>query len=145
MDHASAGIAGLQTIPVTTPPPDFRPGVGEPETDTTGIILYVMNVELVGTTDDPADTFSGLLAAIEKRHDDFARAGCRATDHGIEFLPDVDATEAEARAVWERAMAGTAATAAERAQKRAQKDRHDPALIQLSPFGPRATPRRERP
>ncbi len=131
----------LQTIPVTTPPPDLRPGVGEPETDTTGIILYVMNVELVGTTDDPADTFSGLLAAIEKRHDDFARAGCRATDHGIEFLPDVDATEAEARAVWERAMAGTAATAAERAQK----DRHDPALIQLSPFGPRATPSRERP
>ncbi len=29
--------------------------------------------------------------------------------------------------------------------RRAKKDRHDPALIQLSPFGPRATPRRERP
>lgn len=51
-----------------------------------------------------ADTFSGLLAAIEMRHVDFARAGCRATDHGIEFLPDVDATEAEARAIWERAI-----------------------------------------
>jgi glucuronate isomerase len=127
-------------------------------------ILARMHVELVGTTDDPADslqwhqaiansslrtrvvptfrpdaavkvrqpqrvqawarrladaaglgtdTFAGLVAAIDKRHDDFAAAGCRATDHGLEYLPDTTCTEAEARAIWERAIAGTAATAAE--------------------------------
>jgi glucuronate isomerase len=50
-----------------------------------------------------ADTFPGLLAALEKRHADFARAGCRATDHGLEYLPDVTCTDAEAAAIWERA------------------------------------------
>jgi glucuronate isomerase len=130
-------------------------------------ILRKMNVELVGTTDDPADpldwhhaiassgfparvvptyrpdaalkvrdpdrvqawarrlsaaagiaadTFPGLLAALEKRHDDFAAAGCRATDHGLEHLPDVDCTAADADAIWTRAMAGTPATRTEAEQ-----------------------------
>ncbi len=57
-----------------------------------------------------ANTFPGLLAALEKRHADFARAGCRATDHGLEYLPDVTCTDAEAAAIWERALAGTPAT-----------------------------------
>jgi glucuronate isomerase len=124
-------------------------------------ILRRFNVELVGTTDDPADplewhgkiaasdsatrvvptfrpdaalkvrqpdrvrawarrlgnasgiaadTFPGLLAALDKRHADFASAGCRATDHGLEYLPDVACTDAEAATIWERAMAGTPAT-----------------------------------
>ena len=130
-------------------------------------ILARMGVELVGTTDDPADTLEwheriaasrvatrvvptyrpdqalkvqqperlrawarrlaeaagggtdtlpGLLTALDKRHADFAAAGCRATDHGLESLPDVDCTAGEARTIWERAMAGTAATAAEAAK-----------------------------
>jgi glucuronate isomerase len=124
-------------------------------------ILRHMNVELVGTTDDPADdldahhriatsgfrvrvvptfrpdaagkvrqpdrlaawarrlsdaagsaadTFPGLLAALDRRHDDFAAAGCRATDHGLEFLADADCTDAEAASIWKRALAGTPAT-----------------------------------
>jgi glucuronate isomerase len=124
-------------------------------------ILERMNVELVGTTDDPADdldahhriatsgfrvrvvptfrpdaagkvrqpdrlaawarrlsdaagsaadTFPGLLAALDRRHDDFAAAGCRATDHGLEFLADADCTDAEAASIWKRALAGTPAT-----------------------------------
>ena len=127
-------------------------------------ILSRMNVELVGTTDDPADslewhdaiaasgcatrvvptfrpdaalkvhepsrvqawarrladaagigadTFSGLLAALERRHAAFAAAGGRATDHGLACLPDTDCTESEAATIWQRAMAGTAATPAE--------------------------------
>jgi len=60
-----------------------------------------------------ADTFPGLLAALDKRHADFAAAGCRATDHGLEYLPDVDCTDAEATAIWQRTMAGTPATRAE--------------------------------
>jgi glucuronate isomerase len=57
-----------------------------------------------------ADTFPGLLAALEKRHADFARAGCRASDHGLEYLPDADCTDGEATEIWERAVAGTPAT-----------------------------------
>ena len=57
-----------------------------------------------------ADTFTGLLAAIDRRHADFAAAGCRATDHGLARLPDVDCTDAAAATIWERAIAGTAAT-----------------------------------
>ena len=128
---------------------------------TTRGILRRMNVEVVGTTDDPADslewhdriardafttkvvptfrpdaavrvhepgrvqawarrlsdaagcgadTFAGLIAAIDKRHADFAAAGCRATDHGLFRVPDSDCTEAAAATIWHRAMAGTAAT-----------------------------------
>jgi glucuronate isomerase len=127
-------------------------------------ILRRMNVEVVGTTDDPADdlawheairrrpfgtrvvptfrpdaalklhdpdrvrgwarrlsdaagigadTFAGLVAALDRRHADFAAVGCRASDHGLLRVPDVEATAAEAAAVWQRAMAGTAATPAE--------------------------------
>ena len=60
-----------------------------------------------------ADTFAGLQAALERRHADFAAAGCRATDHGVEYLADTDCTDAEARGIWERAVAGTAASTAE--------------------------------
>jgi len=127
-------------------------------------ILKMMKVEVVGTTDDPADsldyhhaiaktnfatrivptfrpdaclkvhlpervkawatrlsqqtgrgadTFAGLMDGLQKRHDDFAAAGCRASDHGLDYLPDATCTEAEAKAIWENAMAGQAASAHE--------------------------------
>ena len=130
-------------------------------------ILTRMNVELVGTTDDPADplewhdriarsalatrvvptfrpdaalavhrpeqlrswvrrlsdvagiaadTFGGFVAALDRRHADFAAAGCRASDHGLEQLPDVDCTDAEARSVWEGALAGQAVGPLERSR-----------------------------
>ncbi|MFM8805143.1 MAG: glucuronate isomerase, partial [Planctomycetia bacterium] len=63
-----------------------------------------------------ADTFTGLVAALDRRHADFAAAGCRATDHGLVRLPDADCTEAEAATIWHRAMAGTAATPGEAEQ-----------------------------
>jgi glucuronate isomerase len=63
-----------------------------------------------------ADTFAGLIAAIDRRHADFAAVGCRATDHGLLRLPDTDCTETEAATIWHRAMAGIAATPAEAEQ-----------------------------
>lgn len=127
-------------------------------------ILRRMNVELVGTTDDPADslewhqaiaksgfatrviptfrpdaalkvdqpaklqawakrlsaaagisadTLAGLVTALRKRHDDFGAMGCRATDHGLSHLPDTTCTDAEAKAIWEAAIAGRAASTAD--------------------------------
>ena len=56
-----------------------------------------------------ADTFTGLDAALTQRHDDFAAAGCRASDHGLASLADTVCTPAEAGRIWEQAMAGTPA------------------------------------
>jgi glucuronate isomerase len=105
--HAKIAATGLATRVVPTFRPDAALKLQQPER------VRAWARRLSDTAGIAADTFPGLLAALAKRHDDFAAAGCRATDHGIEFLPDVIATEAEARAIWERAMAGTAATAAE--------------------------------
>ena len=99
-------------------------------------ILKKMKVEVVGTTDDPADSLdlhhaiakSGCAtrvvptyrpdACLKVRQPErvqawakrLAAAGCRATDHGLDYLPDASCTEAEAKAIWERAIAGHAAT-----------------------------------
>jgi len=62
-----------------------------------------------------ADTFAGLVAALGIRHNDFAAAGCRATDHGIECLSDAPCTDSQAKTIWERAIAGTAASPEEAA------------------------------
>jgi glucuronate isomerase len=107
--HTQIAAAGLATRVV----PTFRPDAALKVQDPTRVRAWARRLaDAAGTG---ADTLSGLLAALDKRHDDFARAGCRATDHGIECLPDVVGTEAEARSIWERAMAGTPATAAEAA------------------------------
>jgi glucuronate isomerase len=116
--HAAIAAAGLATRVVPTFRPDAALKVRHPDK------VRAWARRLSAAAGGAADTFAGLLAALEKRHGDFAAAGCRATDHGLEFLPDVDATEAEARAVWERAMAGTAATAAEEAAFTACLMRH---------------------
>jgi glucuronate isomerase len=105
--HARIAVSDLATRVVPTFRPDAALKVQHPER------VRTWARRLSDAAGIAADTFSGLLAALAKRHDDFAAAGCRATDHGLEFLPDVAGTETEARAVWERAMAGTAATAAE--------------------------------
>ena len=65
---------------------------------------------LATATGKGADTFAGLIAGLNQRHDDFATAGCRASDHGLDYLPDAACTEAEAKAIWEAAIAGKAAT-----------------------------------
>jgi glucuronate isomerase len=57
-----------------------------------------------------ADSFRGLVTALEVRHAAFAAAGCRASDHGVEYLVADDCTDSEAATIWERAVAGIAAS-----------------------------------
>lgn len=57
--------------------------------------------------------FNGLLDALKKRHDDFHEIGGRLSDHGLESCLSEDCSEAEARRIFDRARAGTAATAEE--------------------------------
>jgi glucuronate isomerase len=122
-------------------------------------ILRNMNVEVVCTTDDPADTlehhakvkedgyevsilptfradksmaaedpkayntylsklekasnvaisnYQDLLEALRKRHDYFAEAGCRLSDHGLENFYAADYTESEVASYFEQLRSGKA-------------------------------------
>jgi len=105
--HATIAASDCPTRVVPTFRPDAALKVTQPDR------VRAWAQRLSDSSGIAADTFPGLLAAIEKRHADFAAAGCRATDHGLEYLPDVACTDAEAAAIWERAMGGTPATRAE--------------------------------
>ena len=102
--HARIAASGCPTRVVPTFRPDAALKVAWPDR------VRPWARRLAETAGLATDTFAGLLAALERRHADFARAGCRATDHGLEYLPDTDCTDAEAAAIWQRALAGTPAT-----------------------------------
>ncbi len=102
--HATIAASGLVTRVVPTFRPDAALKVRSPDR------VQSWSRRLAEASGVATDTFAGLLAALEKRHADFRAAGCRATDHGLEYLPDVECTDAEAAAIWERAMRGTPAT-----------------------------------
>jgi len=104
---ARANGAGFATRVVPTFRPDAALKVRQPER------VQAWSKRLSEAAGIGADTFAGLVAALDKRHADFAAAGCRATDHGLDSLPDTTCTDAQARSIWERAIAGTAATAEE--------------------------------
>ena len=102
--HARIAAAGIATRVVPTFRPDAALKVTQPDR------LQAWARRLAEVSGIATDSFPGLLAALAKRHADFAAAGCRATDHGLECLADVDCTDAEAATIWERALAGTPAT-----------------------------------
>jgi glucuronate isomerase len=49
---------------------------------------------------------SDLLDALDRRHGDFHRLGCRLSDHGIDRCPAEECTEAEAAAVFKEVRSG---------------------------------------
>ena len=91
--------------------PTFRPDAAARVDRPAALHAWVKRLSTI--TGTSADTLRSLLAALEQRHADFAAAGCRASDHGLLHLADADITDAEAESIWNRALAGTAATADE--------------------------------
>ena len=75
----------------------------------------------IGTLDD-------LRAALQRRHDTFHQAGCRASDHGLERIYAADYTEREAAAAFARARAGEAPAAGD-VEKLRSALLHDLALL----------------
>lgn len=57
---------------------------------------------------------SDLLAALQKRHDDFHAVGGRLSDHGLGSLPDVDCSDEEAAVIFDQALGGQAASELEK-------------------------------
>jgi glucuronate isomerase len=107
--HARIAASGFPVRVVPTFRPDAAGKVDRPDR------LAAWARRLSDAAGIAADTHAGLLAALAKRHDDFAAAGCRASDHGLEFLAAEPCTDAEAAGIWKRALGGTPATAAEAA------------------------------
>ncbi|MDD2456573.1 MAG: glucuronate isomerase, partial [Kiritimatiellae bacterium] len=58
----------------------------------------------------PVKSWDDLLAALQKRHDFFALAGCRLSDYGVETVYAAPYTEAEVRSAFSRARGGAAVT-----------------------------------
>lgn len=56
---------------------------------------------------------SDVILALEKRLDVFVSLGCRASDHGLDYIPFTDCTEQEADAVFAKAMRGESITDAQ--------------------------------
>jgi glucuronate isomerase len=63
-------------------------------------------------------TFDEFLAALQKRHDFFAAAGCVLSDYGLETVHAEAYTDAEIRSIFARVRGGGEATAAETLQFR---------------------------
>lgn len=54
---------------------------------------------------------SDLLAALQKRHDDFHAAGARLSDHGLDRCPALPCSDAEATNIFDKARSGQAVSA----------------------------------
>ncbi|MFM7183872.1 MAG: glucuronate isomerase [Planctomycetota bacterium] len=105
--HTTLAASGFAVKVVPTFRPDMAGKVHLPDA------ARVWAGRLADVSGVATDTLPGLLEALAKRHDDFAAVGCRASDHGLEALSAEQGTTAEAAAIWQRALAGTPATAAE--------------------------------
>ena len=75
---------------------------------------------LEAATETAVEDLASLLDALTLSHRRFAELGARASDHGLEFLPDVARDPSLADAAVRRARLGGAATAEERRSGRAR-------------------------
>jgi glucuronate isomerase len=107
--HAALAKSGFTTRVVPTFRPDAALKVRQPEKVT------AWSRRLSDAAGTGADTLEGLAKALAKRHEDFAAADGRATDHGLEAMPDAEPDEKLAKLAWEGALKGRSATPEEAA------------------------------
>ena len=107
-DHHAIAASDLATRVVPTFRPDKALLVDRPD------LLAPWLAKLEGASDTAIVHLSDLLAALQKRHDDFHAAGARLSDHGLERMPALDCTDAEAAMIFNKARAGQAATPEEK-------------------------------
>jgi len=92
--------------------PTFRPDKAMKLADPAAYRTYIEALEqAAGMT---IDSFETLVAAVDQRHAFFHEAGCRLSDHGIDYVPDAEATAVELNTVFDTVMAGTAVSLADR-------------------------------
>lgn len=107
-DHETIANSDLTTLVVPTFRPDKALLVDRPD------LLKPWLEKLEGVSDVAIHHLSDLLSALQKRHDDFHRAGGRLSDHGLDRLPALPCSDEEAAMIFDRARAGKAATPEEK-------------------------------
>ncbi len=107
-DHAAIRASGLSTQVVPTFRPDNAFLVDHPEI----MAPWLQKLETVSDTD--ILHLSDLLAALQKRHDDFHAAGGRLSDHGMDRLPAHHCSDEEASMIFDKARAGVSANLEEK-------------------------------
>jgi len=109
-DHAAIAASGLTTKVVPTFRPDKALLVDRPD------LLEPWLLKLEAISDTAIVHFCDLLGALRKRHNTFHEAGARLSDHGLDRLPALPCTDAEAALIFDNARAGRAATPEEKEQ-----------------------------
>ena len=107
-DHHAIAASGFSTLVVPTFRPDKALLVDRPD------LLEPWLRKLAVASDTSIVHLSDLLAALQKRHDDFHQAGARLSDHGLDRLPALHCTDEEAAMIFNRALDGKPATAEEK-------------------------------
>ncbi len=107
-DHAAIAASDLTTKVLPTFRPDKAFQVDRPDLLNPWLakLEEISGVQIVHLSD--------LLAALQKRHDDFHAIGGRLSDHGFECLPAQSCSDAEAALIFDQARAGNAATPEEK-------------------------------
>jgi glucuronate isomerase len=107
-NHAAIAASDLSTLVLPTFRPDKAFLVDRPD------LLGPWLRKLEETSDVSIVHLSDLLAALQKRHDDFHAAGGRLSDHGLDRLPALSCSDAEAAMIFDKARSGHAATEEEK-------------------------------
>ena len=114
IDSLEHHIAHAKTNPTTKMYPTFRPDkaltVHQPETFNPWVdkLAARSNIDIGSYTD--------LLSAIKKRHDDFHAIGARVSDHGLSHCYADFISDADAAAIFDKVRSGQAATDTEQQQ-----------------------------
>lgn len=107
-DHRAIAASGLDTKVLPTFRPDKAFLVDQPE------LLKPWLAKLEQASGLGIVHLSDLLAALQKRHDDFHAAGARLSDHGLDRLPEERCSDEEAALIFDKACAGKAASQREK-------------------------------
>ena len=93
--------------------PSFRPDKAV-NIDKDGFADYIK--QLSAAAEMPINNFSGLKKALSARLEYFCSLGCRASDHGLDFVPFKKANDAELESIFAKAIAGERVSEAEAEQ-----------------------------
>jgi len=103
-EHARIRASGLKTRVYPAFRPDQALGVGRPA-------VFNPWVERLATAARQSiHSFDDFLSALHRRHEDFHAAGSRLSDHGLDVALGEPCTPSQAKAVFDAARAGRAAT-----------------------------------
>lgn len=104
-DHHAVAASGIRTKVVPTFRPDKAFNVDRPD------LLNPWLEKLEATSNTSIVHLSDLLAALQKRHDDFHAAGGRLSDHGLDRCPALPCSNEEAALIFDKARSGKAVSA----------------------------------